>query len=233
MINTVLFDLDGTLSTLDDKDFFRSYLKLLAPKFNHLIEPERFIRQMLASTEVMKNNKDSGISNMQSFFDHFNQELGLSQFITWPIFMEFYQYTFPKLRELAKPVPGGREAVETALSKGFDVVIASNAVLPRVAMEERLRWAEVDHLPITYLPSIEDMHYCKPQVEFFSELLAKTGKQPEQCLMVGDDPVEDMVAGQLGVKTFLIETGGPQGNLPYEPDYRGTMKDLRELIVSL
>ncbi|MDA8234391.1 MAG: HAD family hydrolase [Clostridia bacterium] len=233
MIKTVLFDLDGTLSTMEEKDFSSNYLKLLAPKFNPFIEPEQVIKQIITSTEVMKNNLDVNVTNMQAFMNDFNQSLGLAEFITWPIFMEFYQYTFPELKDLAKPEPGGREAVEAALEKGLDISIASNAVLPRIAMQERLRWAAIDHLPVSYLPSIEEMHFCKPQIEFFQELLEKTGRKPEDCLMVGDDPMEDMIAGKLGIKTFLIERGDPQASLPFKPDYRGTLEDVKELIISL
>ena len=40
----------------------------------------------------------------------------------------------------------------------------------------------------------------------YKELLKNINKIPSECLMIGNDKVNDMVAGQLGIKTFLIES---------------------------
>ena len=43
--------------------------------------------------------------------------------------------------------------------------------------------------------------------ETFSELkeiLEKAGLKPEECVMVGNDMDEDMIAAQLGMKVFLL-----------------------------
>ncbi|MFW5991589.1 MAG: HAD family hydrolase [Halanaerobiaceae bacterium] len=48
------------------------------------------------------------------------------------------------------------------------------------------------------------MHYCKPHPGYYREILHKLSLTPEECIMVGNDVQEDMVAGDLGFKTYLV-----------------------------
>lgn len=228
MITTLLFDLDGTLTLSGDRDFIKGYLGLLVPRFAHLMEADKFIGQMLASTEAMKQNRDGSKRNIDVFMDDFSGNSGLSRFLIEPVFDDFYQYEFSELKGRSKPHPLAREVVKTALDKGLRVAIASNPVLPEVAMRERLKWAEINDLPLTYLPSIEKMHFCKPQVEFFHELLEKIEAKPEECLMVGDDGVEDMVASETGMQTYFIDRKSDE--TIYKPSYVGNLDHLLQLI---
>ena len=55
---------------------------------------------------------------------------------------------------------------------------------------------------------------------------------PGDCLMIGNDVAEDLVAGNLGIKTFLVEDWllNPK-NLPIEADYRGSFADLVDYLM--
>jgi len=50
----------------------------------------------------------------------------------------------------------------------------------------------------------EAMHFCKPNIEYYQEILTIIEKKPQECLMVGNDVQEDLIASQLGIKTFLL-----------------------------
>jgi len=41
-------------------------------------------------------------------------------------------------------------------------------------------------------------------VKYYEEILQQLALDPAECLMVGNDVGEDMVAGKLGMKTFLL-----------------------------
>jgi FMN phosphatase YigB (HAD superfamily) len=56
----------------------------------------------------------------------------------------------------------------------------------------------------SYVTSFENNHYCKPQPKFFEEILIDIKKKPEECMMVGNDAQEDMVAKMVGIQTYLI-----------------------------
>jgi len=42
------------------------------------------------------------------------------------------------------------------------------------------------------------------QIQFYQEVLEEAGRKAEECMMVGNDVEEDLVAGKLGMQTFLI-----------------------------
>ena len=50
----------------------------------------------------------------------------------------------------------------------------------------------------------ENSRFCKPNPAYYEEILEKIGCRAEECAMVGNDVDEDMVAGKLGMKTFLL-----------------------------
>ena len=83
-------------------------------------------------------------------------------------------------------------------------MVATNPMFPRKAIHRRIEWAGLDLNDFSYITSYEDNHYCKPQLHYYKEILEVIGKQPEQCMMVGNDVQEDLVSLKLGLKTFLI-----------------------------
>ncbi|MGN0180729.1 MAG: HAD family hydrolase, partial [Monoglobaceae bacterium] len=50
----------------------------------------------------------------------------------------------------------------------------------------------------------ENIGYCKPNPEYYREIAKRLGVQPEECLMVGNDVTEDMIAETVGMKVFLL-----------------------------
>ena len=47
--------------------------------------------------------------------------------------------------------------------------------------------------------------YCKPNLDYYRSILKRFGKKPEQCMMVGNDVEEDMMAAQAaGLSVFLL-----------------------------
>ena len=50
----------------------------------------------------------------------------------------------------------------------------------------------------------ENYHFCKPNLNYYREVVERLGVKPEECLMVGNDVGEDMVTEELGMKVFLM-----------------------------
>ena len=76
MIQAILFDIVGTLTKVDVADFMRNYLGILAPRFAHLLPPDKFSKQLIKSLEIAKNEPKSGQTNMQTFYDDFSKATG-------------------------------------------------------------------------------------------------------------------------------------------------------------
>lgn len=205
-IKAIFFDLDGTLLPLDTDAFIEEYFRLLARNLGHLIPPAELAQHVMGSTFAMIANVDPEVSNEQAFFADFLPRVKHGPEVLWPEFNRFYAEQFPKLRERClrgDPAPG-RQAVETARELGYELVLATNPIFPRVAIEERMRWAGVPDFPWKLITTFEEMHFCKPQPGYYREVLAKTGYAPGECLMVGNDVQEDGVAAKLGIQTYIV-----------------------------
>lgn len=227
MIKAILFDLDGTLTQMDQEEFMHNYVGLLAPRFKHLISPDKFAKQIGRSIEVMITEPKEGKTNQQVFFDDFTRATGLSFTTLWPILEAFYIEDFPALQCLVKINPEGRQVVESAIQQGYTVAVASNPVMPLLAIEERIRWAGLSPEVFTVVPSLESFHFCKPHLGFYEELALRLGRSPKECMMVGNHPLEDLIARNTGMKTFFVGTPSEE----IQTDYAGDLTELNRLLL--
>ena len=100
--------------------------------------------------------------------------------------------------------PMAAQIVGWLKKKGIRVVLATNPLFPSIATENRIRWAGLQPEDFEYFTTFENSHYCKPNPDYYREILEQLSLKPEECLMVGNDVREDMVTEQLGMKTFLL-----------------------------
>jgi HAD superfamily hydrolase (TIGR01509 family) len=232
MIKACLFDLDGTLLPLDTESFVRIYLKELAGKVKHLIAPDQLIQTIWEATEAMMKSGDGTRTNEQIFEREFLKRSGLDREIIWPLFNQFYEQDFPKLSKYTKVSPLSRKVVQAAVDQGYKVVVATNPVFPKAAIMERLKWAGIDDLPFQWVTVYEEAHYCKPNPEYYLEVAARIGVRPEECVMIGNDMQEDMVASTTGMKTFYLKSEYQidRGKPTYPVDDAGDLQSLLESI---
>ncbi len=55
-----------------------------------------------------------------------------------------------------------------------------------------------------FITTYENISFCKPNPDYYREILKRAGLNAGNCLMVGNDVGEDMVAADLGMKVFLL-----------------------------
>ena len=84
------------------------------------------------------------------------------------------------------------------------MVLATNPLFPRVATHSRIRWAGLEPQNFELVTTYENSRFCKPDLRYYEEILGKLQVQPGECLMVGNDADEDMVAERLGMRVFLL-----------------------------
>ncbi|GAE26571.1 hypothetical protein JCM9140_2653 [Halalkalibacter wakoensis JCM 9140] len=227
MAKVILFDLDGTLLPMDTQRFVESYLKELAPRVAHILDPNDFVKALLASTTEMIQNKDPNKTNEQVFEESFLALTNLKRDEIWPTLDEFYDTIFPTLSHLTSPTPVAKEVIESAVKQGFRVAIATNPVFPKVAITHRMRWARIENLPFELVTVYEDQSFTKPNKEYYLDICDRLNIKPEECIMVGNDVQEDMVTSTLGMKTFLVEGYViDRGEPIYQIDDRGTIDRL-------
>ncbi|MDI6870213.1 MAG: HAD family hydrolase [Bacillota bacterium] len=231
MIKALLFDLDGTLLDVDMAAFLPAYLKALAPRVDGVMPPKQFIADLMAATETMIRNDDPTRTNQDVFLDDFFRRTGLAPSEWLPVFDDFYRTDFHCLRSLTAPRPLARPLVEAAVARGYEVVIATNPVFPRVAIEARLAWGNLDGLPFRLITSYEVMHFSKPNPRYFAEVAEMLGRRPDECIMIGNDAAEDMTACRVGMRTFLTAEGRVgQIKESCPPTWEGTLEEVLQRV---
>lgn len=203
-LKAVFFDLDGTLLPMDQDLFIGAYLeglvKLLAPKG---YDPKAVASALWASTGAMMTN-DGARTNEDVFWDNFCKILGKGIRDEEPSLREFYANDFQKVKDVCGYTPKAREIIDRLHKAEIPLVLATSPLFPAVATESRIRWAGLEPEDFILYTTYENSSYCKPNLKYYSDLLKKLGLKSEECLMVGNDVGEDMIAEELGMSTFLI-----------------------------
>ena len=108
----------------------------------------------------------------------------------------------PVIRGLPKTEPD--QVIAKLKVKGLTLALATNPIFPAIATESRMRWAGLDQNDFVLYTTYENSRFCKPNPEYYRDILNQLGAQPQECLMVGNDVTEDMVAQTLGMQVFLL-----------------------------
>ena len=144
MITTVLFDLDGTLLPMDQDAFTRGYFKLLAAKLApHGYEPKQLVEAIWTGTEAMVRN-DGSRTNEAAFWDKFASIYGEKARADEPLFVDFYANEFNQAQSICGHDPRMAEIVHSLQKRGYRVALATNPIFPRIATENRIRWAGLE-----------------------------------------------------------------------------------------
>lgn len=205
LIDTVLFDLDGTLLPMSTERFTEVYFKLLAEKAApYGYEPRALTAAVWKGTKAMMQN-DGSMKNDRRFWQVFAGELGERVLEMRPVFDRFYAEEFHGAKAATGENPLAKRAVEGLKAKGYQVVLATNPLFPAVGVATRLSWIGLSPRDFQEVTSYENYSYCKPNPRYFLEVLEKTGKSPQTCLVVGNDAAEDAAAAQkAGIPCYLI-----------------------------
>ena len=204
MIKTILFDLDGTLLPMDQDVFLKAYLGSLAQKLApHGYNPDLLVKSIWKGTGAMVMN-DGAARNDEVFWNTFSAIYGKDTRVDEPIFEEFYRNEFQNVIKACGFDPRASEAIREIKSMGYKVALATNPLFPAIATHSRARWAGLNPDDFDLITTYENSYHCKPNPDYYREILGKLNLNPEECVMVGNDVNEDMVAGALGMKLFLL-----------------------------
>lgn len=203
-ITTVLFDLDGTLLPMDIDTFTNGYFAMLTQKLAPRgYDPKKLVAAIWAGTGAMVEN-DGSRTNEAAFWDKFAQTFGEKALEDKPLFEEFYANEFQQAKKFCGYNQWAARAVRAVRESGRRVALATNPIFPAVATESRLRWVGLEPSDFELYTTYENSRYCKPNLDYYREVLDRLGAVPGECLMVGNDVEEDMAAREIGMGVFLI-----------------------------
>jgi len=200
----VLFDLDGTLLPMDQDAFVKSYFGKLAAKLApYGYDPQTLVKAIWAGTDAMVKN-DGKKRNEEVFWETFRAICGEKVWQDMPVFEDFYQNEFDTVKEVCGFAKESAKIVHRLKERGFRVVLATNPLFPPAATRCRIRWAGLLPEDFELCTTYDNSAFCKPNLDYYREILQKVGLSAGECVMVGNDVAEDMIANKLGMKVFLL-----------------------------
>ncbi|MBQ3496539.1 MAG: HAD family hydrolase [Oscillospiraceae bacterium] len=203
-LKTVLFDLDGTLLPMDQEKFTSVYFSALAKKLApHGYEPDALIKAVWEGTGAMVKN-DGSCTNEEAFWRTFCARMGETAREKEPVFEDFYKNEFQAAAGVCGFTEEAAKTVALCRTLGLGTVLATNPLFPAIATQSRIRWAGLSPDDFALYTTYETSHFCKPNVDYYREILEKLGCRADECVMVGNDAVEDLAAAELGMRVFLL-----------------------------
>ena len=203
-IKVVLFDLDGTLLPMDLDIFVKDYFGRIAAKLAPQgYDPKKLVDTIWRGTGAMVQN-DGSCTNEEAFWKFAVTVFGERILQDKHFFDSFYETEFDKIKAVCGYHPAAAEIVHGLKEKGYRVVLATNPIFPARATQWRIQWTGLRPEDFEIYTTYENSRYCKPNLDYYRDILAQLGVKPEECLMVGNDVGEDMIARQLGMKVFLL-----------------------------
>lgn len=204
MITTILFDLDGTLLPMDQEQFVKAYfsglVKAMAP---HGYDPMLLTQAIGEGTKAMICN-DGSARNETVFWKTAQQVLGRDLQVDEPLFLHYYENEFQQVQHVCGKNPQAAQAIAAIRAMGYRTILATNPLFPPLATYSRIRWAGLQTQDFELITTYDNSSYCKPNPDYYREILENQGLTAEECLMVGNDAEEDLAAQALGIRVFLL-----------------------------
>lgn len=234
MIKTVMFDLDGTLLPFVQDEFIKLYFgglcRALVP---YGYDPDSTVKYVWKGTKAMVENDGSRL-NSEAFWELFRAAFPDKPEVR-EVCDKFYINEFDAVKTCLKRTSDHKPLIERLKNAGLEVVLATNPLFPECAVATRLSWVGLSESDFAYITNYDNSRFCKPNPKYFTELLEKLGRQPEECFMVGNSVSDDIIpAKELGIGTFLLPefVENPNGE-DISQFLSGTVEQAVEHILSL
>ncbi|MBO8427337.1 MAG: HAD family hydrolase [Firmicutes bacterium] len=234
MIKNVLFDLDGTLLPMKEKEFTKFYLTSLDEFVYKLgYDYKEFINNIIIGTELVVNNDGTKL-NKEVFWNHLVSVYGLDILKLDNILDKYYDNEFNNGKLYCPANPISKDVIKLCLDKKYNIVLATNPIFPKIATYNRIKWAKLNPSDFLFITTYDNSYYSKPNIKYYEYILNKFNFDPNETLMVGNDVNEDMCITKLNVSTFLVTDYLKNiSNLDISKFNKGNMSDLYNYLKEL
>ena len=138
MIDTIMFDLDGTLLPMDQIEFVNSYMKHLVGRFAPQgFDGEMIVKGLWAGVKAMMEN-DGSMTNEERFWQTFLQFVPDEEHVFRDQIEDFYRNEFDLVQEVVHDNGITRKLIDDLQQKGYKLILATNPLFPPCAIETRL-----------------------------------------------------------------------------------------------
>lgn len=225
---TVLFDLDGTLIDLNQDEFIRLYFAVLLDRLAALGYERDFMLSAVETAIRATKRNDGTCTNEARFWQSLDEAVGGLTDTLREAILSFYSDDFAEILEkTCTPYPRSREILDAARARGLRIILATNPLFPAECTYARIRLGGMSPNDFEYITAYENSSHCKPNPDYFTELLAKLGISPKECIMVGNDTKDDFSAHALDIPVFILTDGLiNQGNVDLNDYPHGGVNEL-------
>ena len=233
-MDTFLFDLDGTLLPMDQEYFTRVYFKGIAKKLiPYGFEEKTLINTINEGVMAMILN-DGTITHEERFWTTIIKFHGEEIRDLEPVFLDYYNNEFQDAKVSTSVHPLVKESILQLKKKGYRIILATNPLFPPLATHKRIKWAGLEPEDFELVTTFDNSSYCKPNIKYYQEILSRQGLSSSQCLMVGNNVKEEMIATTIGIEGFLVTDCliNPDG-VDISKYRNGSINDLFEYIKEL
>lgn len=203
-MNTILFDLDGTLLPMDVEEFTKKYFGLIMQTMNENNRDGKMILDAILKGTMAMVRNDGSHTNEEVFWETFVEATQIPQDEIEPEFYDFYENVFDKINSGVQS-QNMIKAAKLLKEKGYRLYLTTNPLFPRVATLKRVRWAGLDPDDFEWITTYENSSFSKPSVNYYQEVIQGQHLDVNQCMMVGNDVKEDGVIETLGIPLYLVE----------------------------
>ncbi|MFW9921965.1 MAG: HAD family hydrolase [Candidatus Thorarchaeota archaeon] len=241
VINALLFDMDSTIIQIEEYDFSKNYFQLLHNHYFPELDMRFFYQSMHEITKNVMINSFPKEFTMETFMREMSSKFNQTPEELYVKFMSFYNNEYDKLEKYISPMKGVKNLMNECIERGFEIIVATTPVFPEVAITKRLKWGGLGDFDFKLVTHAENMHFSKPRVEYYIEILSYIKKKVTECMMIGNEFIGDIVGPtKLGMKTFYCPV--PSINEEFydspefkkynkiKPNYTGSIADFTDLL---
>lgn len=234
MIKTVLFDLDGTLLNMGESAFEKEYLRrmVLFLEQRYPGQGKALVKAVGYGAEAMKKS-DGTRRNALIFWEAFEQMSGKTREEMEPVITQYYQTDFSHIGDSYIPDADMQQAVQLLEQKGYQLLVATTPIVPRIANVQRVAWSGLGDIAWKDITSFEDYNWSKPDLRYYRQICDRFGFDPQNCLMVGDSLQKDYPATELGMDFYLILNEDSPEEEQQFTGKKGTRWDLLQYVQQL
>ena len=181
MIDTVLFDFDGTIMDTND---------VIIGSWQHVY---RTLRGKEGDLDYILSTFGEPLEySMETSFPEVDSDVSVKIYRDWH---------HEKFLDMIKLFPGVAEMIQEVKARGYKTGIATSRL--RKSLHMGLDKYDLEKY-FDAIGAVEDIEEAKPAPDTIYKVLAKLDSQPETAIMVGDSRLDILCARNAGVPSVLV-----------------------------
>lgn len=226
-MKTLLFDLDGTLLEMDGGSFEKTYFTSLMNFYAQTEDIKSLSVAFGLAAKEMIENEDFSKTNEEKFYESFSAKVSpeTRENVVSTI-DDYYSHNFDVVKGITKHSQELVDTLKALRQVGYQVILATNPMLPKVATDKRINWAGFTPEDFDHVTRFEEYHACKPAVAYYQEIVERLDLDPQNCVMIGNDIQEDGAAKALGMAVWIVDTNIIDRNTGSSHDWIGSKNEL-------